>query len=280
MPLLAFFACPMGSASDVAPQGQAQVLLFPVDAQATNARPQTAAEQRWNGLIEAKREYTDKGQPPEKTQSSLKVDWYPRGRISLLRLQIPFPDENQEDAAVFDFFHPRLGDLKARLGFRSFPVFEHPLATFVEFTFPTANPASIGQEKYQVMAGVRLALGRITGRGLRFDLQITQTASVAGDPSAKDINKTNGELTAKKTWRDNTYVTVKLRAVTDWEKSAYTGGAVEFKGSLNINPRWSIWVQYGHGAWNQDATGMYQSKIGFGLVREIGRLVRPIAAEE
>jgi hypothetical protein len=243
----------------------------------TPARP---PKKEWLGLTELKREFTDKGEPPEKTQSTLKVDWYPAGPVSLVRLQLAFPDEHQEGATVFSFFHPQMGDLKTRVGFRSFRVFGHSLASFVELTFPTASPPDIGQQKYQLMPGARLAIGRINARGTRFDVQVTQTVSVAGDVSAKDINKTNVELSLKRTWHEETYLSAKLKPVTDWEKSAYTGASAELRASVNLSARWSAWMMYGVGLWNRDATGLYESKIGFGFIREIGRIRIPIAAEE
>ena len=247
---------------------------------AVQASKKESSKKEWLGLTEFKREFTNKGQPPEKTQSTLKFDWYPAGPVSLLRLQLAFPDENQEDATVFTFFHPRLGDLKTRTGFRSVRVSGHSLATFVEFTFPTAKPPDLGQQKYQVMPGARLAIGRINSRGTRFDAQITHTVSVAGDASAKDINKTNVELSLKRTWHEESYVSAKLKPVVDWEKAAYTGASAELKGSVNLSARWSTWLMYGVGLWNRDATGLFHGKIGFGFVREIGRIRIPIAAEE
>ena len=242
--------------------------------------PARPPKKEWLGLTELKRDFTDKGEPPEKTQSTLKFDWYPAGPVSLLRLQLPFPDEHQDGATVFSFFHPELGDLKTRVGLRSFRVFGHSLASFVEVTFPTANPPDAGQQKYQVMPGARMAIGRINSRGTRFDVQVTQTVSVAGDASAKDINKTNVELSLKRTWHEETYLSAKLKPVTDWEKSGYTGASAELKASVNLSARWSAWAMYGVGLWNRDATGLYESKIGFGFVREIGRIRIPIAAEE
>jgi hypothetical protein len=252
----------------------------PADAAQNTDTPPRPSKKEWLGLMEFKREFTDKGQPPEKTQSTLKFDWYPTGPVSLLRLQFAFPDESQEDATVFSFFHPRMGDLKTRAGFRSVRVFGHSLASFVELTFPTANPADLGQQKYQVMPGARLAIGRINSHGTRFDAQITQTVSVAGEASAKDINKTNAEFTLKRTWHEETYLSAKLKPVIDWEKSAYTGATAELKGSVNFSARWSGWIMYGFGLWNRDATGLFKNKIGFGFVREIGRIRIPIAAEE
>jgi len=261
------------------PAGAATVLDEDADPQSAGAP--ASSKPSWNGLTEVKREYTDKGQPPEKTQSTVKIDWYYRRYgLSLLRLQVPFPDQNQEDAELFHFFHPRPGDMKARVGFQSFPVAAVRVGTFVELTFPTASPEDLGQGKYQVNVGARGSTGLSRSRKIRLDVQISETASVAGDPETNEINKSNGEVTVRKSWSDDTYVQASLKPVVNWEKAGLTGATAEVKANVNITRRWNAWVMYGHLAWGLSAPGMYENKVGFGFRRAIGRGGIPIAGEE
>jgi hypothetical protein len=156
------------------------------------------------------------------------------------------------------------------------------LATYEEITFPTASPESSGQGKYQLNTGATASTPIAGSSKLRFMVQISETVSVAGDPSTKDINKTNLDLTGKYAWRDDTYVYLKIKGVVNWEDSDsdQTGSVAEVKGSLNFGRRWSGWFLYGHLVSGPTAPGMYYSKISFGVVREIGRFRLPIAAEE
>ena len=66
--------------------------------------------------MEFKRQATARGTPEETTKSKVKFDYFPDGPVSLLRLELPFPDEDT------DFegrpFNPRPGDLKVRVGMR------------------------------------------------------------------------------------------------------------------------------------------------------------------
>jgi hypothetical protein len=224
---LSFLICSVVTLADpqsVAGAPVAEHLLIPttviaevpaVDPGVQGRNTQASGRRAWNGLTEFKREWTDKGDPPEKTQSTIKVDWYPRltSAVSLLRLQLVFPDENQNDATVFNFFHPRVGDLKTRIGFRSFSFLGTRLAVYEEITFPTADPPDLGQEKYQLNTGARTSTP-VTSM-FRFDVQISETLSVAGDPSAKAINKTNAEVTGRRTWRAGSYVQLSLKPVVD-----------------------------------------------------------------
>ena len=77
LPVLVFCSVPINQAANA--NGGRTRLDWPVSsvdaAQVTDVPAQR--RQKWNGLTEFKREFTDKGEPPEKTQSTLKIDWYP-----------------------------------------------------------------------------------------------------------------------------------------------------------------------------------------------------------
>lgn len=68
-----------------------------------------------HGLVELKRQATGHGAPEETTKTNLKFDWFPRHDVvSLLRLEIPSPDEKTSFAG--SLFDPDLGDAKVRVG--------------------------------------------------------------------------------------------------------------------------------------------------------------------
>jgi hypothetical protein len=79
----------------------------------------TADRRFWDGRVELKRENTGCGTPDETTKTIFKVEMYPPGVLSLVRLEVPFPDEKTDLEGRP--FHPRLGDIKFRVGLGPFP---------------------------------------------------------------------------------------------------------------------------------------------------------------
>ncbi len=67
--------------------------------------------------IELKRWLTSRGTPDESTRTIVRVDRLLDGPVALLRLDVSFPDEATDFNG--DPFNPRLGDIKARVGFRA-----------------------------------------------------------------------------------------------------------------------------------------------------------------
>ncbi len=140
-----------------------------------------------------------------------------QGPVNLLRFDLPFPDDKTSFAG--DPFNPRPGDLKTRVGFAPFKAGGYSFPTFIEATFPTANPESLGSGKYQLSAGIRmlaplaLPVDDPKAHVARLELQVPLVNSVAGDSNRKDINYTNFEITLNDTWRD-TY-TFKLKLAVD-----------------------------------------------------------------
>ncbi len=119
---------------------------------AENSQDAAGGKEVMRGKIELKRQATNRGTPEETTKTQLKTDAYLDGFVSLLRLEVPFPDEKTDFEG--DPFNPRLGDIKVRTGFRPFHIDEIPVSTFLEVTFPTADPESLGSGKYQLTAGI------------------------------------------------------------------------------------------------------------------------------
>jgi len=66
-------------------------------------------KQRPRFRLELKREFTNRGTPDETSRTQIKIEGYLDGIVSLLRLEVPFPD----DKTTFegDPFNPRLGDI-------------------------------------------------------------------------------------------------------------------------------------------------------------------------
>ena len=85
---------------------------------ADTARVTSTSPEFSHGLIELKRQATAHGTPEEKTKTDLKFDYVPQeGAVSLLRLELPFPDEKTTfGGSPFD---PDFGDAKIRVGFRA-----------------------------------------------------------------------------------------------------------------------------------------------------------------
>jgi hypothetical protein len=166
---------------------------------AEGARSPPARAEFIRGLIELKRQATARGTLDDTTKTNLKLDFFPsQGAIALLRPELPFPDEKATFAG--SAFDPDFGDAKARVGFRTVEIGARPVTSFVELTFPTAEPPSQGAGKYQLSAGAQpmfaLPAGPPSMGAPRqtLSVQVQQLFSFAGDPARKDINQTKFEL--------------------------------------------------------------------------------------
>jgi hypothetical protein len=184
----------------------------------------------------------------------------------LLRLEIPFPDDKTSFEG--DPFSPRLGDIKARVGFRPVGLGDIPVASFLEVTFPTAGPEELGSGKYQVSPGVRTTFPISFGRTLpeshkmSFEPLVKQVVSVAGDENRKDINYTKFELTLRDTWRKEYWLELTPKPIVDWEQSAKTGAVLELEGGWIINPRWRVWLLLGTRLWGEGVPSTYDKRVG------------------
>jgi hypothetical protein len=188
----------------------------------------------------------------------------------MLSFQVALPDEKTDFGG--SPFNPRLGDSKARFRFPSFSGGRWGMSSFIEATFPTADPEELGSGKYQLSAGVtattRIASPKAMERShvLRFTSQLQQINSVAGDEAAPDINYTKLDLSVRDTWGMNWLKgAVNMRA--DWEKNGKTGAVGELEYGHRLDSNWSIWGMVGGLLWGEGVKGTYGTKVMLGVDR-------------
>jgi hypothetical protein len=224
------------------------------------------------GRFELKRQMTSNGTSDESTKTILRLDWYLSGPVSVLRLDVPMPDE----AADFngDPLQPRLGDIKTRVAFRPLKSGELAFLPFVELTFPTADPESHGTGKYQLSAAVRI-LDRVrvpfldaAAHRTAFETQVQQVVSVAGDAERKDINTTKLEFTLYDIWRGKYTTKLRLKPNIDWVRDGKTGAVGEIEGGQFFAEHWRVWLMLGTRLWGpDDIHGTYGKRAELGLSR-------------
>lgn len=230
---------------------------------AVGAEDSQAAEKGTQYRAEVKRQNTNRGTPGESTKTTLRLEALPQGRIALLRLDVPFPDDKTSFSG--DFFNPKLGDIKLRAKTRPFDAGLLPLATYVEATFPTANPESLGQGKYQLTLGVdsSIRLGSIKTasaiHAFSFSPLIQQTVSVAGDPDRPDIDYTKLELAVRDTW-SNYSLKFTLKPVIDWEKDGEIGAVGELEGGVSFGRGWAVLLMLGGRLWGAHVATTYDKR--------------------
>ena len=249
------------------------VLLFSWGlAQAAGPLPetQTGEEERGPHLrLELKREYTNRGTPEHTSKSQLRIEALLEGAVSLLRLDLPFPD--QKTSFEGDPFSPRLGDIKIRVGFAPLPPEYQELRTFLEFIFPTADPESLGSGKYQIAPGVskklpiRWEAAKAAHHRLSLEPLLKQVVSVTGDEDRKDLNYSSLELACRDTWRRKYWLELKPILIVDWEEEARTGAVLEAEGGWIINHRWKIWLMVGQNLWGEGVPSTYDKRIGINI---------------
>lgn len=222
--------------------------------------------------VELKRWLTSRGTPDESTRTIVRVDRLLDGPVALLRLDVPFPDEDT------DFngspFEPHLGDIKARVGFRAFKSGRLSFPTFLEMTLPTADPKTLGTGKYQLGAAVRMLAPmqvpflEATAHRTVFEAQLQQVVSVAGDPERKDINVTKIELTLNDVWQGKYTTKLKLKPNIDWIQDGKSGAVAEIEGGLLFAQHWRTWLMFGRRVWGpEDIQYTYDTRVELGLSR-------------
>ena len=163
--------------------------------------------------------------------TTLRMERYFEGPVAMFRFDLPLPDKNTGFSG--DPFAPRLGDVKARLRFKSLAAGERSFPSFVEMTFPSADPKTLGKGKYLLSAGIRmvdpmrLPFADAASHKSALELEIQQTKSVAGDPNFKDISNTRLEIMLVDTWRQIYTFKIKLKPTIDWAQHGRTGGVFE-----------------------------------------------------
>lgn len=222
-----------------------------------------------HGRIELKRQATNRGTPEETTKTQLKIDAYLDGFIALLRLEAPFPDDNTGfGGSPFD---PHLGDLKTRAGFRPFPIHEIPVSTFLEVTFPTADPENLGSGKYQLTGGIQptfkipLSEPFSQSHAITFAPLVKQVVSVAGEKDRKNINYTQLELVLRDTWQSKFWIKMTPKPVIDWEQDAENGAVLELEFGWIVNLQWSAWLMFGTRLWGEGVPSTYDQRVEIGL---------------
>ena len=217
------------------------------------------------GRIELKRQSTNRATPAESTNTTVRFEWYFGGPVSMLRLDLPFPDDKADfSGSPFD---PRPGDLKIRAAFRRIETDFVPLYSFVEATFPTASPEALGTGKEQLSAAIetRMPLRPLGSRpvfeGRTLSAQIRQVVSVAGDPATPNINYTKLELAIRSTWRRDYTVKLTVKPVIDWEQGARTGAVAELEGGWTFISRWRALLMVGTRLWGPGVPSTYADRV-------------------
>jgi hypothetical protein len=216
--------------------------------------------------IELKRDDTSRGTPEETTKTQIKIDAYLDGIVSLLRLQVPFPDDKTSFEG--DPFNPRLGDILIRVGFRPVSLGSIPLGSFLEVTFPTANPEELGRGKYQISPGIRTNIPLTFGQRLpeshkvSFEPLVQQVVSVAGDENFPNLNYTKFELSLRDIWRQKYFLKLTAKPVVDWENSATAGSVAELEIGWIINRHWRVWLMLGTRLWGEPVPTTYDQRVG------------------
>jgi hypothetical protein len=218
---------------------------------------------------ELKRDFTDRGTPDETTKTTIKLTAYFEGILSQLRLDLPFPDAETDFGGSIT--EPRLGDVKLRATFRDVRAGTLGLVSFLEMTFPTANPEDLGSGKYQLSAGVRTVVPFSLGEAapvshrLTFRPLVQQYVSVAGDPDYKDIDNTRLEIGLRDTWRKKAWLGAKVKTTVDWENGGATGAVGEIEVGGFLSRVLSAWITAGARLWGGPVPGTYDHRLSIAL---------------
>ena len=227
---------------------------------------------QWHGRVEIKRQNTSRGTPDESTMTQLRIETFFDGPVSALRLDLPFPDEKTDFEG--DLFSPRLGDVKVRARFRPLKRGDYTFPAFLEAIFPSADPKSSGNGKYQLNGGIRmivpfaLPVAQPKAHKTQFEIEASQTVSVAGDESRNDVNYTKLELTFYDVWRGRYTMKLKLKPSVDWIKDGRTGSVGEVEAGLLFARHWRAWLMLGGRLSGPEGIkGTYDTRVELGLAR-------------
>ncbi len=216
-------------------------------------------------LFELKRQATERGTVGETTSTWIKIDVFRSGVVSLLRLELPFPDK--QTSFEGDSFNPRLGDIKTRVGFRAVPLGGIPISSFFEITFPTAESKELGTGQYQLSPGIwsnipiSLTASGPADHKVSFEPLIQQVVSAAGDMDRRSINYTKFELSLRDTWRQKYWMKLTAKPVVDWVQNGQTGSVGELEGGWNIHRRWWVILMFGTRLWGEAVPATYGKRV-------------------
>lgn len=219
------------------------------------------ADTQWR--FEVKRQNTDRDTPGESTKTTLRLEALPEGPVALWRLDLPFPDA--KDTFEGSPFDPRPGDIKLRARLRPADVSGAPVSFFSELTFPSADPDTLGQGKYQVMLGAETLhpLPSISNddHKLSFSPQVQQVVSIAGDSERKDINYTKFELALRDVWRKLYSLKLTAKPVVDWVQNGKTGAVAELEGAVSLQHNWNLKLMLGGLLWGEGTASTYGTRL-------------------
>ncbi|HTQ51020.1 MAG TPA: hypothetical protein VMJ12_09945 [Candidatus Acidoferrales bacterium] len=212
---------------------------------------------------ELRRQWTDRATPEASSRTTLRLEVAPHEFLSLIRLDIPFIDKENGDPLT-----PHLGDIKNRLISSHIPLDDVKLDGVFETTFPSAQPKSLGQGKYQLGPGFEFIFP-IWGSGqgatpspwtVSFKPWLEQNFSVAGSPDFKNIDYTKLELELKAEWKKKLTLKLTPKPVYNWEKDD-SGAVIELETDWHFTRRWYADLVLGHGLWGVGAPTTYNSMI-------------------
>jgi hypothetical protein len=224
------------------------------------------ADHLWH--VEIKRQWIDRHSIEESSRTTIRLESTPQALLSLVRIDVPLVDEHNDNP-----ISPHLGDVKLRLGSRWFHAGEFAWAPLFEMTFPTAEPESLGNGKYQVAPGADFSARLWTspepegGASWAIESKFTlwQVMSVAGDEATRDINYTKFEPALRTAWGDRFSFKVTPKLVLDWEQDGKTGGVIELEAGWNFSPHWRTTLTLGKGLWNTGLPTTYGGKVEIAL---------------
>jgi len=222
--------------------------------------------------FELKRENTNRGTDDEATKTTLRLERFFSGAVRLLRLDVPLPDQKTDFEG--DPFNPGLGDAKVRVGFQPLKSGIYSFPSFIEVTFPTADPESLGGRKHQLNLGLRmvrpvaLPFEKQSAHNTTFELQVQQVNSFGGDDDGKNVANTKFEITLYDVWRRQYTMKFKLKPSVDWVKDGKTGAVAEIEGGKFFARNWRAWLMFGRRVWGPEGIqATYGTKVELGIAR-------------
>ena len=243
--------------------GQSQPLASATNQNEISRPIPLATNDDFIGDAELRRQWTDRGTPEESSRTTLRMEVAPHEFLSLIRLDIPFIDKDNGDPLT-----PKLGDIQNKLVSSHIPLGDVKLDGVFQTTFPTAQPESLGQGKYQLGPGFEFIFplwgsnrgDAPTSWTAGFKPWVEQNFSVAGSPDFKNINYTYSELELSAKWKKKLTLKLTPKPVYNWEKDD-SGAVIELETDWNFTRRWYADLVLGHGLWGVGAPTTYNSKI-------------------
>lgn len=86
------------------------------------------------------------------------------------------------------------------------------------------------------------------------------------DPSRKDINYTEFEVTLYDLWRKQYTLKLKLKPTVDWIQDGDTGGVGELEVGMFFARDWRTWLMFGRRLWGPSSIQRtYSDRVEFGI---------------